>query len=191
MYQKLSSKDIAKKLGIAPSTARQWANRFNVPKQNHGKKTTYTKEALDVLMRVKDMRSKGNGYNTIQKLLDVKNISSTADKNSDASLTQQDLENTVQTVIDKALKENGSLSEKYARATFEIGQLQERVKHLEEKLESKEDEIKLLPAALEYEKLKMRTESQQSELESKNKLIKELQKQLNFEQSKPWWKKFF
>lgn len=197
-----SAKDIARILDIGESTARLWAREFDIPKQKN-KRKVYDKEALEIFETIKSLRLKDAGYNTITKVIKENDLAPT--KRSLASSKQtlsQEFKKSIQSeiksgiedakqVLSTEISKNNELAEKYARATFEIGQLQERVKHLEEKLESKEDEIKLLPAALEHEKLKMRAESQQSELESKNQQIEDLQKQLKIEQTMPWWKKLF
>lgn len=60
--------------------------------------------------------------------------------------------NEMEEMVSRQLTNNNELAEKYARASFEIGQLQERVANLEDKLQQSEAERKLIASQLDAER---------------------------------------
>lgn len=121
-----------------------------------------------------------------------------------------------QAELEKIIREQNELAEKYARATYKIGQLEERNRQLEESNHRAEQKLQLLPMPeqwtstqqemnllkeklkqkeidfqtrinlLEYELSKLKEEKQKSEEEKQR-----LKNILELEKNKNFWQKFF
>lgn len=168
--QHITSKQIAQELGIAPSTARVWAKKFKIPRQQRKGVSVYTADALEALKTIKTMRDKGSGYNTIQRVMEPPKEPVTPLQQQDNTPSEAVITAKIEDAITKTLEKSNELAEKYARATFEIGQLTEQVKTLEA-------QAKLLPSPVTWALHERDLEQLQAENEALKKQLKEEAKQ--------------
>lgn len=174
--RKLSSAQIAKKLGVSASTARGWAKRFDVPRKQVKGNSVYTEEAFEALRMVKKMRSNGNGYNTIQRIMNTNKAPQNSVLSEEKNTQNSQIKTTIQEAITGTLEKNNELAEKYARATFEMGSLQEKVKQLEA-------QTKLLPSPVDWALKQKETSDLQEQVKKQNKRLNESEQLLKSTQS--------
>lgn len=101
------------------------------------------------------------------------------------------------------VQNNNEIAEKFSRATYEVGQLHERVNHLNEKLSEKdkkiellESQIKLLPPPQKIERLEeqlkskaLENEDNLKEIERLKQALRDKENQLTKDSKKSWWSK--
>ena len=145
----LTTGEAAERLGVPQTTLKNWINHLAIPTStdSRGRRRIHD-DVLPVLEAVKDMRGEDCGYQTIRRRIgpltdgqpsltvggqlptdtrppgDGQQATEALNIPSDALVSQ----------IVTAIQENNDLAEKYARATYEIGELRERVKGRDEKL---------------------------------------------------------
>lgn len=171
--------EIADKVGIAESTVRLWTKQFEVPYQKKSGRKLYTTEAYEVIQTIKKLKENYNGIETIRRTIapevqpqselkvEEKSESSVQTNSNEQALV---LKNHLSDVVTTAIKENNDLAEKYAKATYTIGQLEKEVEHLSEK-------IQLLPDAKEHSQIEVKYQLLQNELERLGKENEQLNNQ--------------
>lgn len=186
-----NAQDVADKVGIGNSTVRLWARQFEIPRERKGTKWVYSDEAMDIFKAIKSMRENEHGMDTIRRTIskDVTVPSSSHELVSVQAVSdnrKEDLLDDIEKVMERALAKNNELSEKYARATYTIGQQDERIRALEEtvqkqvrKIEGLNEEIKLLPEPTELEpEIDTAAQEELNELKAKLEILEEENSQL-------------
>lgn len=144
-----TSKEIAEVLDISHSTVRNWGRKFDIPRENKiGKGWIYDEEARRIFETIKSLRSDDCGYDTITRRLAPDNHECQSDSHDNQSDTHDNhpiiksLANEFQTVMKTELSAANQLAEKYARATYEIGELKAENKFLLSEIERLKSEKK-------------------------------------------------
>lgn len=180
------TKEISHLLGVSISTVKSWADQFDIPSERHGHKRVFDTEALKVFKTIQNLKDKNSGFVTIQKVLSDSNQ---LNRSPDDRQAGQEIE----ILIEKAVSRQNEIAEKYARATFEIGQLQERVRVLETAKEKLEGSLQLLPDSTEW-RLAQESQAQQAYKIAELTANLESMKAENMElkrKNKSWWAKLW
>jgi DNA-binding transcriptional MerR regulator len=171
--QKLGTRTVAELYGLGYSTVPQWAKEYNIPYTKERGKIKFKPEDAALFEVIKQLKSQDAGMNTIRRRIgtDVLQQNQSGDVFGEQPKgLNPALQLDIRAEVKAALAESNELSEKYARATFEIGQLQERVRGLEQQLQVLPSSDELAQAKAENERLKM---------------------ELANEKKKRWWQKLF
>jgi DNA-binding transcriptional MerR regulator len=179
----LTVRDVADQLGVSHTTIKKWVEALfpGEPERDSHGRWRLTQEQVRVLETVKALRAEDKGINTIARIIGPVNfteVSSEDQPQPDRSSTEvhpqsPDLRELIRAEVSGAIQSNNDLAEKYARATFEIGTLQERVAQLQER------EHRLLTAG----------EAKDTEADRLRRENETLRDELAAEKSKPWWRK--
>lgn len=164
--------EVAKLLNISVNTLRLWQKIFDIPIQRDDKNNrVYNTEAIELIKQIKALRDEGQGINAIKKSLI--NI-------CDNSINTCD---NIRAIIKAEIQEQTELSEKYAKATYMIGQLEEKVKTYENK-------IKLLPVPDEFNQIKCERDIFKRDKELLQQQLQQAQEELTLFKM-PWYRKLF
>lgn len=156
------AKDIAEALRVKPATIRKWVHEFDIPHDRSTSEMVFDQEAITILNLVKQWKDEdGAGTQTIRRRIahetheesQAMREQCSENKDNAAALREQQerIVADMQVAVTTAIRESNDLAEKYARATYQIGQQDERIKNLE-------SQLKALPAPEEYYKLKAENE---------------------------------
>lgn len=187
----MSTDEVIKDLNISESTLKNWEKQFRIKKnRGPGNKKRYNEEAMATLRMVKALRDQDRGFDTIQRVLKERNedqitATETPTENKPVvadsqALTVNDKQEIMSSVV-QVIQDQNELSEKYARATYSIGQLEAEKQALQDKLDS--DKATLFEKYnLEKEAFEKQTAIEKSALEDLLKVEKEaMQAQLAVE----------
>ena len=171
MSKGLSTRELARQLGVSPSTLRIWEDvlQLAIPRdeQNHRR---YPPELIETLTAIARLRQSGNDYAHIARDLRLAiheppdpEVDDEDDPSPEPSApTPEPQRTTVATVMPTAVvrenfdllhaytrlsEDHRGLSAKYAEATFAIGQLEERVHFLTQQLVDTESKLVTLELA--------------------------------------------
>jgi len=156
--------EVAEKLGIHTQTLRRWEKEIpilDIKRDSKGHRF-YSDSDVDILQKILALQAEGKDFKRILSIL-----SSTYDKvdvnlNSACNQVEYNLSTSLVVQLKEEIKsvivENTELAEKYARATYTIGQQEEKIKSLEEK-------IHFLPAPDEFAKITTQNEMLKEEKE--------------------------
>lgn len=189
MKKGLTTRELAKKLKISPSTLRIWEDLLNldVPRDER-KRRIYPVEMQDLLVKVAELRSTGYDYKSIAAALQLTyqpaglseaEASEPAEepveepgeeRQPEAVPMEADAENPNNLPVPVLQEKYMTLASEYAKATYTIGQLEERVRLLALQLDEKKKEQWHLP-------LEQKMAELTSEVKNKDDL-QELQQQL-------------
>ena len=179
-------KEVAKRLKITTQTIRIWENVFNisVPRDEQNNRI-YDESIINTFEQIKALKDQKQSITDIKNTLEFKGINEhkpiefnplnddngKPGINSDSKIefNSLNLRDDIRSMIKAEIQEQTELSEKYAKATYKIGQL-------EAQLNASEEKNKLLPSPDELIKLKTELEAVKRE----NELLK-----------MPWYKRFF
>lgn len=160
----MSTEEVLKDLKISESTLKNWEKQFQIKKsRGPGNKKRYDQEAMDVLRLVKGMRDKDRGFETIQRIIRERALEAApasqvpagqpTDKEgvsqavvpvetqapapvvNEPPTTWLNDKQDIITEIVNAIHEQTELSEKFARATYSIGQLEAEKRALQSQVE--------------------------------------------------------
>lgn len=122
--------DIAQQTGIAESTIRAWTRQYHVKGKKNGNKRIYPDNAADVFATIKNLKEIGSGQSTIQRKISAYTEVPEKSLNENAS----DIAIHITHIVQEALTKSEGLAEKYARATYQIGQLEAEKQALNDRL---------------------------------------------------------
>ena len=174
-------REVSEQLKIHINTIRQWEKIFDLEIPRDSKNCRiYDESLINIFKQIKAQRDEGKELSGINVSLTSgsyePNISLTlasheANNQANMSLTEE-----IKNEVLKIITDQTELSEKYAKATYQIGKL-------EAQLYAAEEKIKLLPAPEEINQLKKELISlkiKNESLEKENVILKI-----------PFWKKIF
>jgi DNA-binding transcriptional MerR regulator len=210
--------EVAEKLGVNESTLKKWvsddfSNILNVPIEKG--KRSFSEDHLKVLDMIKNLREQDNGIQTINRVLgnnpDISeaglgyNPEETTLENKETKASDEiylihdrlnNLETSLVSKFDTKLDSILELSEKYSRATYEIGSLKAQLDASQKEklmIEQKyRDEKVLYLESNERFVSSLDKNTQKSELENQKlkEEVDQLKAELQKEKSKTWWQKF-
>lgn len=160
------AKQAAEALGLDHSTVRAWANTFPVPGSRKGRKWFFNDQALEALRTIQRLKGEGRGYNTIRATVIPQD---TPERNRGAygsGATQF----VAMEQVRQAVAESSDLAERYAKAAYKIGELENEVKHsqalieaLRSDKEALEAQLRALPSPGEHQAVKAKLEALEGE----------------------------
>lgn len=143
---RLTTTEAAKHLSIPVSTIKTWLSQLPITASTDSRgKRRIDADALQVLEEVKRLRADDCGYATIRRVISSEPISSSTTSDEPNAQTVTSSTALISEII-SALRAENELSEKYAKATYTIGQLEERVSGLTAQLGEAKSRIILLEA---------------------------------------------
>lgn len=169
MSDRLSTAEVAKATGIPEPTIKHWLGKLPIPaEKDSAGRWRFDEEALEVLKAVKDLRDQDRTFETIRRRigepelsaessglsdrLSPDNLQPTTDERAssvDERMLAESLAGVIAPQLIDALAAQNELAEKYARATYTIGQLEERVSNLTVQLAETKQRLLLLDAPRE------------------------------------------
>lgn len=165
---------MAEEVGVGVTTIKTWSKELNIlPQKNSSGRNFFSESDAEVFKRVKELRNENKGLDSIRSIINSEfNLEQDSSSESAVSTGSSSDYNPmsielVKQEIRSALAENNDLADRYAKATYTIGKLEERIIFQEEQIKQQEESIKLLPAANELQ-LK---EADIRSLESKNEQL--------------------
>lgn len=163
-------REVSKQLNIHINTIRQWEKNFDLDIPRDSKNCRiYDEDLIKTFKYIKEQREAGKELSGINVRLT--SASHEANNQTNMSLTEE-----IKNEVLKIITDQTELSEKYAKATYQIGKL-------EAQLYAAEEKMKLLPAPEEINQLKKELISlkiRNESLEKENVILKI-----------PFWKKIF
>lgn len=211
-----STKEIASILDVTQSTVKRWQKDFEVPRTlDTGRRAKYSDKALDRFKMIQSLANQGHKKSEIKEQLGTPPVE-TAPVIIPAVGPGID-EEKLSAALVAAIKDQTELSEKYARSSYIVGQLETEKRFLNERLDYKseklleiEDEVDHLRKHLEeckaylaekenelehrieeIAKLKAQLKSADTQLEIGRQKIQELYRLLDEIHGRPWWKRLF
>lgn len=200
----MNIKEVAEKLQISEHTIRNWEKEFNLEIQrDKSNYRSFSDGDIKYFEEIKNLRQEDNGIHTIQKKLGLfepynkSKSTDIVDNNANLISTLEMMQKNLITTLENKLDSILELSEKYSRATFEIGKLQalleasnteqERVKE-----QNNKDIITLLDGHnKDIIALNKDLEKQEMYLSVKEKENYDLREALEVEQNKSFWQRLF
>lgn len=182
----LTAQEIAEHLNLGNTTVKEWSSKFGIPRERRGVKWVYPSEALEIFETVKRLRDDGKGVNTIRQYIhqppDKEPIGNHQSSDSYPTEARQStgadsLIIEVERIMEKKFLQHNDLAEKISRATYTIGQQEERIKTLERDLQAAQETVQLLVQPDQLELVKQENEF--------------LKRELSAEKQKSWWQKLF
>lgn len=176
---KLTTLEIAEKMGQSPSTIKHWQKKYGIQKELKKGKAFYLPEHIPIFEAVKEELAKGAGERTIRKRIGSDNTQPLPEQRPDNSDTGETIaeqrpdnappiDDRIRVILRDELTQQNDLAEKYARATYRIGELEAEARGYQAQITAQAEQLALLPAPGELERL-------QAELER--------------ERAKTWWQK--
>ena len=178
-----NSVQVAEQMGIPSQTVDAWAEEFCIPYDTLGKSRQFNDEALGILQSIKNLRDQDNGFNTIKHKLSFPQMQrpSKGEPHSSSQLQgliEETLESKLSDMLDEKLSHFVDMSEKYAQANFELGQMSEQNKQAEDEIHRLKTQLKILPSPDEWMALCEREKMGQSLLFGLQEQIDGLHKEL-------------
>lgn len=174
MTKHYSTKDVATELDVSEQTIRLWSKTFHIPHIKSSGNIRFAEDIVQVFETIKDLRDSKSGFETIRRRIwpqiqvvadkpvesrtEIKTAPPVASAPMLPEPTAAEIEKNLEIVISESIKKNISanneLAEKYARATYRIGELESTVRFMQEKIDrltteqqqNKAETEKLLPA---------------------------------------------
>jgi hypothetical protein len=121
----LTLAQLASRLGVSPGTVDDWIAHLDldIPRGPAGE-LQVPEDAMPLFETVRTLRSRDRSYGTIQRVIGP-HRSGHSDSTDGIFSPEQIL---------AAMERVNQLAQDYAKATYRIGQLEERIRHLEEQL---------------------------------------------------------
>jgi len=142
---RLSTSDIADSLGLSQSTVKAYQKLYSIPRQIVKGRAVYPENAIEIFRAVSSLAESGAGLNTIRKRIgsDIPQITPNEAK---PSLDAAQLIPAITEAVQQTIERSNDLAEKYARATYRIGELEAEARALIDRAERAEEQVKLLQA---------------------------------------------
>jgi DNA-binding transcriptional MerR regulator len=134
MNELLRKKDVVEAVGVAKSTVSDWINEFHmyIPTVKDGQTTYYKREAIDVLLAIKEMRDKGVPKIEISKRLAERFPVNAEDTPSPAKSEKTDGRTDTALAIASMASMLGKVVEQLERQAAQLQRQDERIRQLEE-----------------------------------------------------------
>ena len=157
MIETITPNVAAERLGVSVTTVKNWLNQLPTDKEMDSRgRRRIDPRTMEVLATVKELRGEDCGYETIRRrIFQVTDDQKPADNDSVAgesrpTATQPTIDTTaIVSQVIAAIRGENELAEKYARATFTLGQQEERIANLTTQLEEAKRTIAQLEAPKE------------------------------------------
>lgn len=203
MSERLTTAEAAEALGVHPNTVKHWIGQVDVPAEKDGAgRWRFDERALEVLRAVKDLRDSDRTFETIRRRIDKRETSEQQDGAQDTPGARQVADEYATTPqhpgdnralsealaaavgpqLVEAIAGQTELAEKYARATYTIGQLEERTTTLQAQLADTRERMQLLQSADDE-----RGQLSRDLADAKVK-IAELEAHVARQAHRPWWR---
>ncbi len=141
--------EASEKVGVKESTLRKWEDDFkiDVPRNKRGYRE-YTQEIIKIFENIKGYKDSNHGENTIIRKLSLHDAFMQPDQPENNGIREEvvevtyslheslkDIETSLIKRMDDKLDSIIELSEKYSRATYEVGSLKSQLKSAYEKID--------------------------------------------------------
>jgi len=138
MNELLRKKDVVEAVGVAKSTVSDWINEFHmyIPTVKDGQTTYYKREAVDVLLAIKEMRDKGVPKIEISKRLAERFPVNAEDTSSPTESEGSERRTDTALAIASMTSMLGKVVEQLERQDERIRQLEELNRELMEKIDA-------------------------------------------------------
>lgn len=164
---RLKTAEVADKPGVSQSTVKAQAKLYGITPQIIKNTAYYPENVVDIFKTIASLSETGAGLTTIKK-----RIGSDVPQPSPAEATPApDLAQIIPAIteaVQATVERNNDLAEKYARATYRIGELEAEARAYQAQIDAQAEQLAIMPAHGELERL-------QAELER--------------ERAKTWWQK--
>jgi len=169
-----SSDMIASQIGVPQQAVESWAEEFRIPFQQRGVSRNFEQEAFDVLKTIKNLKDCNRGFDTIRQKIEVTHPAVWDGPPASGLPSAQALEKLIGETVERCLDQKweqlmgqignlNDLAEKFAQASYTIGQMTEQARALEEINSRLRAQLKILPSPDEW-----------TELQEREKLYKKL-----------------
>lgn len=132
LINRVTSTGVSEKLAVPEHTVTQWAECLGIGDPSATGKRLFSQDEINVIETVKAMREQNHGFDTIARRLKTTALVSEAPEPLVRDLDMKAITQEVAKAVVEAVQTETQQAEKYARATYLIGQLEEQVKRLEE-----------------------------------------------------------
>jgi DNA-binding transcriptional MerR regulator len=131
--RRLSTSEAAAAVGASPNTVKSWMRDLDLtPPRDEAGRHRWDARALAALVAVKDLRDQGRSYESIRAVIGRPNEAPRPAPDEDRLAMA--IAEAVGQVVAGLLRAESDLAEKYARATYELGELRATVRALEREL---------------------------------------------------------
>lgn len=167
MMKEYSSDMIASQIGVAQQQVETWAEEFHIPYRQKGVSRNFEQEAMDVLKTIKNLKDGNRGFDTIRQKIEVTHPAVWEGPPATGLPSAQALEKLVEDTIERSfdkkwnqlleqLGDLNELAEKYAQASYSIGQMTEQARTLEEINQRLKAQLQVLPSPDEWQAMQER-----------------------------------
>ena len=115
--------EAAKELKITPNTLRIWEKIFNIPVPRNNRGRIYNEKLLDVFNLIKELKASNKEQEEIKSIIEI-NLDSKIVSDESKIDSKIESKDDIRAMIKAEIQEQTELSEKYAKATYKIGQLE-------------------------------------------------------------------
>lgn len=174
MTQLIPDEKLVEEIGVPAQTVAAWADEFKIPLPEK-----YQRNALQVLQLVKELKDKNCGYRTIQRQiqLDYPDVRQEQQPNFAAVSPMEDLAGHFGSLRNELL-ELSELAEKYAQATYSIGQMSMQHRQLEDENNRLKIQLRSLPTPEAWEAIQQRENTYKNLLQGLQQRIQLLEDQV-------------
>jgi DNA-binding transcriptional MerR regulator len=162
-----SSDMIASQIGVNQQQIDTWAEEFSIPYRQKGVSRNFEQEAMDVLKTIKNLKDCNRGTDTIRQKIEVTHPSVWDGPPATGLPSAQAMEKLVADTIERCFEKKwgqlihelgdlNELAEKYAQASYSIGQMTEQGRLLEELNLRLRSQLKILPSPDEWQAMQER-----------------------------------
>jgi DNA-binding transcriptional MerR regulator len=150
----LTTTEAADRLGVPPTTLKTWLSMLPVPQGTDSRgRRRLDDESIAVLETVKHLRDEDCGYATIRRRIGpvadespVETASSPPPTGPETVISPPFDTSAIVAEVVAAIRGENELAEKYARATYTMGQQEERIANLTAQLEETRQKVAALEA---------------------------------------------
>ncbi|MGE3724019.1 MAG: MerR family transcriptional regulator [Candidatus Sericytochromatia bacterium] len=167
MMKEYSSDMIASQIGVPQQQVENWAEEFHIPYRQKGVSRNFEQEAMDVLKTIKNLKDGNRGFDTIRQKIEVTHPAVWDGPPATGLPSAQALEKLVEDTIERSFEKKwnqllgqlgdlNELAEKYAQASYSIGQMTEQARTLEEINLRLKAQLQVLPSPDEWQAMQER-----------------------------------
>lgn len=131
--RRVSTQEAAALVGASPNTVKSWVRDLGLtPPRDESGRHRWDADALAALHAVKNLRDQGRSYDTIRRVIaPVEVLPASAPSAFDEERLKWAIAEAVGQVVAGVLRSESDLAEKYARVSYELGELRATVRALE------------------------------------------------------------
>jgi len=145
---RLSTSDIADSLGLSQSTVKAYQKLYSIPRQIVKGRAVYPENAIEIFRAVSSLAESGAGLNTIRKRIGADTPQITPDE-AKPGLDAAQLIPAITEAVQQTIERSNDLAEKYARATYRIGELEAEARGYQAQIAAQDEQLALLQAPKE------------------------------------------